>query len=52
MKRYAKYAVGELVLIVFGILIALSISNWQERRDDLEIENIAYCEIRRDITLD
>ncbi len=30
--NYLKYAIGEIVLVVFGILIALSINNWNENR--------------------
>tara|TARA_R110002073_G_scaffold313380_2_gene485267 strand:+ start:38164 stop:38901 length:738 start_codon:yes stop_codon:yes gene_type:complete len=30
--KYLKYAVGEIVLVVIGILIALSINNWNENR--------------------
>jgi len=29
---YLKYAIGEIILVVIGILIALSISNWNEER--------------------
>lgn len=29
---YLKYAIGEIVLVVIGILIALSINNWNETR--------------------
>ncbi len=32
--RYLKYAVGEIILVVIGILIALSINNWNEQRKD------------------
>ena len=28
--KYLKYAIGEIVLVVIGILIALSINNWNE----------------------
>ncbi len=28
--KYFKYAIGEIVLVVFGILIALQINNWNE----------------------
>ena len=28
--NYLKYAIGEIVLVVFGILIALQINNWNE----------------------
>jgi len=30
--NYLKYAIGEIVLVVIGILIALSINNWNEER--------------------
>ena len=30
--KYFKYAIGEIVLVVIGILIALSINNWNERK--------------------
>lgn len=30
--RYFKYAIGEIVLVVIGILIALSINNWNSQR--------------------
>ncbi|MCK0180081.1 DUF6090 family protein [Flavobacteriaceae bacterium S0862] len=30
--KYFKYAIGEIVLVVIGILIALSINNWNEQR--------------------
>jgi len=29
---YLKYAVGEIILVVIGILIALSINNWNQKR--------------------
>lgn len=32
--KYLKYAVGEIILVVIGILIALSINNWNEYRKD------------------
>jgi hypothetical protein len=30
--KYFKYAIGEVILVVFGILIALGINNWNEHR--------------------
>jgi hypothetical protein len=32
--KYFKYAIGEIVLVVIGILIALSINNWNENRKE------------------
>jgi len=31
-SKYLKYAIGEIVLVVIGILIALSINNWNEEK--------------------
>lgn len=40
-SKYFKYAVGEIVLVVIGILIALQINNWnQSRLDRIEEKNI------------
>ena len=33
--RYLKYAIGEIVLVVIGILIALSINNWNEEESKI-----------------
>ena len=30
--KYLKYAIGEIVLVVIGILVALQINNWNEQR--------------------
>jgi hypothetical protein len=30
--KYFKYAIGEIILVVVGILIALQINNWNEKR--------------------
>jgi hypothetical protein len=30
--KYFKYAIGEIILVVIGILIALAISNWNSKR--------------------
>lgn len=43
-KKYLKYAIGEIVLVVFGILIALQLNNWNElqnqRHKDIDNELI------------
>tara|TARA_R110002124_G_scaffold109723_4_gene263141 strand:+ start:4403 stop:4585 length:183 start_codon:yes stop_codon:yes gene_type:complete len=30
--KYLKYALGKILLVVIGILIAVSINNWNEQR--------------------
>ncbi len=32
--NYLKYAIGEIILVVIGILFALSINNWNQNRKD------------------
>ena len=32
VMAYLRYAIGEIILVVIGILIALQINNWNERR--------------------
>ncbi|WP_460218001.1 DUF6090 family protein [Psychroserpens sp. MEBiC05023] len=36
--KYFKYAIGEIILVVIGILIALQINNWNENRKERIIE--------------
>lgn len=41
--KYLKYAVGEILLVVVGILIALQINNWNEfRKQSIEETNILW----------
>ncbi|MBV1888184.1 MAG: hypothetical protein KUG51_02725 [Urechidicola sp.] len=37
--KYFKYAIGEIALVVIGILIALSINNWNETKKEQAITN-------------
>ena len=37
-NKYLKYAIGEIVLVVIGILIALQINNWNEYRKERLLE--------------
>jgi hypothetical protein len=38
--QYSRYAIGEIVLVVIGILIALQINNWNEQRKERIQEKI------------
>jgi len=39
--KYMRYAIGEIVLVVIGILIALQINNWnQERMQSKELDDL------------
>jgi len=49
--KYMRYAIGEILLVVIGILIALSINNWNENRK-LRNQELKYIEnLRTDIEL-
>lgn len=50
-SKYFMYAIGEIILVVIGILIALQINNWNETRK-LRIQELKYLEnLRSDIEL-
>jgi hypothetical protein len=46
MKKYTLYAIGEIALVVIGILIALSINNWNESRKNYNGETNALIELK------
>ena len=51
-EKYLKYAVGEIILVVFGILIALQLNEWNDHRKELKLEKEYYCRLLDDVTLD
>lgn len=50
--KYLRYAIGEILLIVIGILIALSINNWNTNSIKKEYERFYIQGIINDIELD
>jgi len=50
-SRYLLYAIGEILLVVIGILIALQINTWNEDRKNLEKENYYLNSIKSSIKL-
>ena len=52
-RRYLRYAIGEIVLVVIGILIALQINNWNEdrldRRKERELLESMLTDLREDL---
>ena len=44
-QRYIKYALGEIVLVVIGILIALQINNWNQGRLALDRERVTLSNL-------
>ena len=52
MKKYSLYAIGEILLVVIGILVALQINNWNERRKVQEVANTYKAKLINDLIQD
>ena len=50
--KYLKYAIGEIVLVVIGILIALQINNWNENRKSQILANEIYTNLLNSLEQD
>jgi len=50
--KYLKYAIGEIILVVIGILIALQLNDWNDHRKQVELEKEYYCRLLDDVRLD
>ena len=51
-SKYFKYAIGEIVLVVIGILIALQINNWNEERKLKMNERDVIASLIEDLEID
>jgi len=51
-SKYLLYAIGEILLVVIGILIALQIDTWNEEVQNRKIEQSFYREILSDLKKD
>ena len=52
MGKYFKYAIGEIILVVIGILIALQINNWNELKKEKAFEKEILEQIRANLIKD
>jgi hypothetical protein len=50
--KYLKYAIGEIVLVVIGILIALSINTWNQNRLNKILEQELLSNLLNDVEAD
>ncbi|WP_432410518.1 DUF6090 family protein [Rasiella sp. SM2506] len=51
-SKYLLYAIGEIILVVIGILIALNINNWNEERKEKVVVRNVLKDIRYDLVAD
>src|SRR5690606_30546118 len=52
ITRYLTYAIGEIVLVVIGILIALQLNNWNNDRKLVQQELGLLAEMRENLAMD
>lgn len=50
--KYSRYAIGEILLVVIGILIALSINNWNEGKKINVTRQVYYNQLLQDFEKD
>ena len=48
--KYLRYAVGEVILVVIGILIALQVNNWNEYRKEKVVEKKILLSLHNEIS--
>jgi cell division protein FtsL len=51
-NKYLLYAIGEIILVVIGILIALQINNWNTERQQRNLEVKILKEIQTNLSFD
>ena len=49
--KYLKYAIGEILLVIIGILIAVSINSWNENRKLKVEEQSLLIDLKQEITV-
>lgn len=52
IRKYTLYAIGEVVLVVIGILIALQINNWNDRKKQHQTDIEFLNNLKGEIILD
>ena len=52
MKKYLKYAIGEIFLVVIGILVTVSLNNWNEERKSKKRLNTIFEMVKSDFIQD
>jgi hypothetical protein len=51
-SKYLLYALGEILLVVIGILIALQVNNWNEERKERRVEKKYFHNLKNDLYTD
>ena len=49
VNRYLFYAIGEIILVMIGILLALQVNTWNQKRIDASKEKMVLLELKNDL---
>ena len=52
LGKYLTYAIGEIVIVVAGILLALYLNNWNQKRSDKKLEIQYYQSMKNQLNED
>ena len=52
LSRYLFYAIGEIILVVIGILLALQIDSWRQDQINLSLRKSYIASFKRDLAAD
>ena len=52
VRKYLLYAIGEIALVVIGILIALQVNNWNERKRAIALGQDYLIKLEKDLSDD
>ena len=52
LKRYLSYSIGEILLVMIGILLAFQVDNWNDQRNNKKDEILYYQNIKRQLIED
>jgi hypothetical protein len=51
-RKYLKYAIGEIILVMVGILLALQVNTWNDLRKNLILEEEFKIGLKKDLLKD
>ena len=50
-SKYLKYAIGEIILVMIGILLALQVNNWNTNRTQKQKENLLLTDLNKEFKI-
>lgn len=50
-KKYLLYAIGEIMLVMIGILLALQVNNWNEEKKQVRVKNQLVSDLKLELKI-